>query len=86
MGKMIFQRDKDLVKVIPTVQLDTLNVSKPVRMTPVLIDSSFRHCRWSTTEIFCGAEQHRVGLHSHILKILDKHNLNMQKFQSISDK
>ena len=34
MGKMIFQRDKDLVKVIPTLQLDTLNVSKPVRMTP----------------------------------------------------
>ena len=24
-----------------------------------------------TTEIFCGAEQHIVGLHSHILKILD---------------
>ena len=25
----------------------------------------------TTTEIFCGAEQHVVGLHSHILKILD---------------
>ena len=27
--------------------------------------------RIPTTEIFCGAEQHIVGLHSHILKILD---------------
>ena len=25
----------------------------------------------STTEIFCGAEHHIVGLHSHILKILE---------------
>ena len=40
-------------------------------MIPVLIDSNSRHCWWGTTEIFCGAEQHRVGLHSHILKILD---------------
>ena len=34
-GKMAFQRDKHLAQVVPTIQLGALNVSPPVRMTPL---------------------------------------------------
>ena len=33
-GKMAFQRDKRLAKVVPTIKLGALNVSPPVRMSP----------------------------------------------------
>ena len=43
MGEMAFQRDKYLAKVIPTTsKLGILNVSTPVWMTPVLIESNSR--------------------------------------------
>ena len=33
-GKITFQRDKGFAKLVSTMQLGTLNVSPPVRMTP----------------------------------------------------